>query len=107
MTFTYEELKKKSLEELKELAKGIEHDAVKGFTQMNKEHLLPGICAALGIDTRVHHVVIGIDKAAIKAKIQQLKTERDKALGAHDHKRLKRVRRQIHTLKRRIHAATV
>ena len=50
MAHTYEELKKKTIEDLREIAKGLEHDAVKGYTQMNKEHLLPAICKALGID---------------------------------------------------------
>jgi len=27
--------------------KGITHDAVQGYTQMNKEHLLPAVCKAL------------------------------------------------------------
>jgi hypothetical protein len=36
------------------MAKGIDHEAVKGFTQMNKEHLLPAVCKALGIDMHKH-----------------------------------------------------
>ena len=54
MAHTYEELKKKTVEDLREMAKGIDHEAVKGFTQMNKEHLLPAVCKALGIDTHKH-----------------------------------------------------
>ncbi len=111
MAYTYEELHKKTIEELREIAKGVEHEAVKGFTQMNKEHLLPGLCKALGIDARGHHhAVAKIDpgaKGAIKAKIRQLKAERAKALEAHDHAQLKSIRRQVHRLNRRIRAATV
>ncbi len=107
MAFTYEELHKKTIEELREIAKGIEHDAVKGYTQMNKEHLLPALCKVLGIEKRPHHAVVGIDKTAIKAKLRQLKAERDKALEAHDRAQLKQVRRQIHRLNRKIRAATV
>src|SRR5438477_12451228 len=55
MAQTYEELKKKTIDELREIAKGIDNEAVKGYTQMNKEHLLPAVCKALGIDTHVHH----------------------------------------------------
>ena len=51
--------------------------------------------------------VVGVDKAGIKAKIRQLKTQRAAALAAHDHAQLKVVRRTIHRLKRRIHKATV
>ena len=58
---TYPELKKKSLAELREIAAGIQHDAVQGATQMNKDHLLAGICKALNIDMHVHHEVKGID----------------------------------------------
>lgn len=107
MAYAYEELKKKTIEDLREIAKGLEHDAVKGYTQMNKEHLLPALCKALGVDTHGHHVVVGVDKAAVKAKLRQLKAQRDKALEAHDHEQLKQVRRQMHRLKRRIRAATV
>jgi DNA-binding IclR family transcriptional regulator len=107
MAYTYEELRKKTIDDLREIAKGVEHDAVKGYTQMNKEHLLPALCKALGIEGHGHHDVVGIDKAKVKAKIRQLKAEREKAIEAHDHAQLKQIRRQMHHLKRRIRAATV
>jgi hypothetical protein len=107
MAFTYHELHAKTIADLREIAKGIEHEAVKGYTQMNKEHLLPAICKALGIDIHEHHTVVGLDKGQVKAEIRRLKGERDKALDAHDRKQLKAVRRRIHRLKRRIHAATI
>ncbi len=106
MTYTYEELKHKTVAELREIAKGIEHDAVKGFTQLNKDHLIVAIANALGIQ-HVHHEVVGLDKASIKARIRELKTKRAAALSAHDHAQLKTVRRTIHRLKRQIHKATV
>lgn len=107
MPHTYEELKGKKVEELREIAKGLEHDAVQGYTQMNKDHLLPALCKALGIDTHAHHLVVGVDKGGLKKRIRELRAERDKALEAHDRKQLKQIRRQIHRLKRRIRAATV
>jgi hypothetical protein len=107
MAHSYEELKHKTVEELREIAKGVEHDAVHGFTQMNKDHLLPALCKALGIDTHAHHHVVGLDKAALKARMRQLREERAKALQAHDRGQLKAIRRQIHRLNRRIRAATV
>ena len=68
MAYTYHELKEKTIQELREIAKTVEqHDAVQGYSQLNKDHLLPALCKALGIDTKEHHVVVGIDKAAIKA----------------------------------------
>lgn len=103
---TYEELKHKTLADLREMAKGIEHDAVQGYTQMNKDHLLVALSRALGIKHE-HHDVVGIDKQSIKARIRELKTQREAAIAAHDHAQLKVVRRTMHRLKRRIHKATV
>ena len=104
MAYTYEELKGKTIQELRDIAKDVQHDAVQGFSQLNKEHLLPALCKALGIDTFGHHHVEGIDKAGIKAKMRELRTKRDAALEAHDHNLLKSVRRQIHRLNRQIRA---
>jgi hypothetical protein len=103
---TYEQLKHKTVAELRDMAKGMEHDAVQGYTQMNKEHLLVALSKALGIQHE-HHSVVGVDKSSIKARIRELKTQREAALAAHDHTQLKVVRRSIHRLKRRIHKATV
>jgi hypothetical protein len=80
----------------------VAHDAVQGFSQMNKEHLLPALCRALDVDMHEHHVAVGIDKPALKAKIKTLKQERDAALAAHDHDKLKNVRRQVHRITRDI-----
>ena len=107
MEHTYEELKKKTVADLREIAKGIEHEAVQGYTQLNKEHLLEAICKALNIDMRVHHEVVGLNKGVIKSQIKALKKKRDDALAAHDNNQLKFVRRQIHHLKRKLHKATV
>jgi len=106
MAYTFEQLKHKTLAELREIAKGGDQEVVQGYTQMNKEHLVAALAKALGIQHE-HHDVVGIDKASIKARIRQLKTQREAALTAHDHAQLKVVRRSIHRLKRRIHKATV
>jgi len=106
MEYTFEQLKHKTVIELREIAKGIEHEAVQGYTQLNKEHLLVAISKALGIQHE-HHEVVGVDKAAIKSRIRELKKKRDEALTAHDHAQLKTVRRTIHRLKRQIHKATL
>ena len=106
MAHTFEELKHKTVAELRDIAKGIEHDAVQGYTQMNKDHLLVALSKALGLQHE-HHEVVGVDKSSIKARIRQLKTQRAAALEAHDRAQLKVVRRTIHRLKRRIHKATV
>ena len=103
---TYEQLKHKTVVELRDMAKGIEHEAVQGHTQMNKDHLLVALSKALGIQHE-HHAVVGVDKSSIKARIRELKTQREAAIAAHDNAQLKVVRRTIHRLKRRIHKATV
>lgn len=107
MAYTHHELKHKTLAELREIAKDIEHEAVQGYTQLNKEHLVVAICKALNIEMHEHHDVVGIDKAAIKSRIKELKKKRDAAIAAHDRAQLKLARRGIHRLKRRIHKATV
>ena len=107
MAYTHHELKHKTLAELRDIAKDIDHEAVQGFTQLNKEHLVVAICKALNIDIHEHHEVVGIDKAGVKSRIKEWKKKRDAALEAHDHAQLKHARRSIHRLKRRIHKATV
>ena len=107
MAYTHGELKHKTLAELRDIAKDIEHEAVQGYNQLNKEHLVVAICKALNIQIHEHHDVVGIDKATIKSRIKALKTKRDAAIAAHDRAELKRARRGIHRLKRQIHKATV
>ena len=107
MAPTYEELKHMTVADLRDLAKDLDHEAVEGYTQLNKDHLIPALCKAYGIDTHEHHDVVGLDKKPIKDKIKQLKVQRQAALDAHDHAKLKSVRRRIHRLKRHIRAATV
>ena len=105
MAQTYHELKGMTIQELREIAKGVENqDAVQGYSQLNKEHLLPALCKALGIPIHEHHEVVGIDKAAIKAQMRELKKKRDAAVEAHDSDSLKSVRRQLHRLNRQIRA---
>lgn len=105
--YTYEELKKKTVDELRQIAAGVEHEAVKGHSQMNKEHLLVALCQALKIDLRGRRHVVGIDKAPVKAKIRQYKKKRDEAIAARDHGALKLARRQRHRLNRKIRQAIV
>jgi len=107
MAHTFEELKHKTVAQLRDIAKEINNEAVQGYTQMNKGHLLQAICKALHIEMHAHHEVKGLNKTELRAKMKELKQKRDTALTAHDSARLKRVRRQIHHLKRQIHKATV
>jgi DNA polymerase/3'-5' exonuclease PolX len=102
MAHTYHDLRLKTVAELRELAKDLKHDAVQGYSQMNKDRLLPALCRALNIDMLEHHVAVGLDKVAVKAKMRQLKQDRQKALDTHDHPSLKNIRRQLHALNRQI-----
>jgi imidazoleglycerol phosphate dehydratase HisB len=107
MSHTYEELKKKNVSELREIAKEIEHEAVQGYTQLNKEHLLKAICTALNIDLHVHHEVKGVDKTKIKSEIRQLKKQRDEAIKSKNKEELIKSRRKISNLKKVLRKATV
>jgi hypothetical protein len=105
MAHTLHDLKEKTIQELRDIAKDVENqDAVQGYSQMNKEHLLPALAKALGIHE--HHDVSGINKLQIKTKMRQLRDQREAALAAHDPAKLKSVRRQLHRLNRQIRAHT-
>jgi hypothetical protein len=108
MVTTFDELQQKTVAELRDIAKGINHEAVQGYTQMNKEHLLRGLCRAMNIEMHAHHhVVDGFDKNALKARMRVLKAERTKALDAQDYDRVRAVRRELHALNHRIRGNTV
>ena len=106
MEITYDELHKKTVAELRQIAKEIEHDAIRGYSTMHKEPLTQAICTALGLEAHEHHEVVGINKKKAKGQIRELKLKRDQALKARDGKKLKKVRREIHRLKHKLRAAT-
>ena len=107
MEYTYEELRGKTVAALREIAEGIEHDALHGYTTMHKEDLLPALCTALGVEAHEHHEVVGVDKESVKARIRELKKERNALIEAKDGVKLRRVRRRIRGLKRKLRKATV
>ena len=107
MAHTYDELRHKTVAQLREIASGIDHEQLQGHSTMHKDGLLHALCAALGLEEHVHHDVVGIDKRGLKAQIKALKVQRDAALESKDRTELKRVRRQMHRLRRKIRAATV
>ena len=107
MEYTYEELHKKTVAQLREIADGIEHESLHGHSTMHKADLQQRLCKVLGIQDHAHHEVVGVDKSKIKLKIRDLKVKRGKALEKHDHKKLKELRRKIRGLKRQIRKATV
>lgn len=105
MPHTYEELKHKTIAELREIAKGTQHEAVQGYTQMNKERLLPALCRALGIEAHEHHAAVAADKALVKAKMRELKAACEAAKADADHQRLHGLRRQYHQLNHKLRAS--
>lgn len=105
--YTYDELKHMNVKDLRDIAAGLDDEAVQGYTQMNKDHLLESLCHALNIDMFVHHEVVGVDKARIKREIRRLKKKRDRLIREKDKKELKNVRRRIHDLKRKLRKAMV
>ena len=105
MAHTYEELKKKTIAELRDIAKDIQHEAVQGYTQLNKEHLLPALCKALGIETFAHHAAALAEKAAVKAKMRELNAGKAKALEDGDRDLLRQLRRQYHRLNHSLRSA--
>ena len=107
MEYTYDQLKGMTVAQMREIASGIEDEAVKGYTQLNKEHLLEALCNALKIDTHTRHKskLTGKGKTEIKAQMKSLKVKRDEVLEAHDHVQLKTVRRQLHALRRSLRKA--
>ena len=107
MAYTFPELKAKPLTELREIAAGIQHEAVQGYTQLNKDHLLEAMCKALNIDMHAHHEVRGIDKIAVKAQIREWKKKRDEALASKDGAKLRVARNHIHHFKRQLRKAMV
>lgn len=107
MSYTYEELSKMTVADLRKIADGIEHEATKGHSTMHKEKLLPALCIALGIEGHAHHEAKGVDKGQIKLHIRSLKKERAAALSSHDAAKLKAVRMEIKKLKKTLRKAIV
>jgi hypothetical protein len=107
MAHQYKELKHMRMADLRQIASEIDHEAVKGYTQFNKQQILDALCAALHIDKHEHHDVVGVDKAKVKVEIRELKKQRDEAIKAHNHGEIKSIRRQIHKHKRTIRKALV
>jgi hypothetical protein len=105
-TYSFHELKEKNVHELREIAKGIQHEAVQGFTQLNKDHLLVAIAKALNISTHEHHAIGGFDKSDAKAQMRALKKKRDAAIETGDRDAVHAIRRQLHKLNHQVRSHT-
>lgn len=106
-TYTFHDLKEKNVHELRDIAKQLQHEALQGYTQLNKEHLLLALSKALNLTIHEHHAMGGFDKSRIKSQMRSLKKKRDEALAAGDHEALHAIRRQIHQLNHEVRRHTV
>jgi len=107
MSYTYEQLSKMTVIELRNIADGMGNEELKGHNTMHKEKLLPLLCHALGVEAHVHHEIKGVNKTKVKQEIRALKVERTAALETHDPAKLHEVREKIHHLKRLLRHYTV
>ena len=105
MAQTYDELHKMTVAGLREIAEAQDSDDLTGYKSLKKAELVALLCKVLGVDAHGHHTARGIDKAAIKAQMRELRVARNVAIEAHDHKGLRIVRRKIHSLNRKIRRA--
>ena len=106
MAYTYEELHKMTVIQLRSIADGLEDESLKGHSTMHKEQLLPILCKALSVEIPHHHTIVK-NKGEIKAKIHSLKREREAAIEKKDYKKLEGIRNEIHKLKRKLRRAMV
>ena len=100
MAYTYEQLSEMNVTQLRDIAKGIDHEAVHGFSTMHKEKLLPALCTALGIESHKHHMAAkGFDKASVKAEIRALKKQRNALVPKEHPREYREILRKIHEKK--------
>jgi len=105
MAYTYEQLSKMTVIELRKIADGIDHEAVHGHITMHKEKLVPALCKALGIEGHVHHQAKIAGKSSMKLEIRSLKKKRSEAIASKDYAQLHEIRRHIHDLKVKLRAS--
>jgi len=98
----WKDLEKMTVLKLREEA--LKFPQIQGVHGKNKEQLIDEIATALGIQKPHTHFTETIvhTKLDLKAKIHELKADRDKLLHAHDHKKLHDLRREIHEIKHQI-----
>lgn len=105
MAYTFEELNKMTVADLRKIADGIDHEAVHGHITMHKEKLVPAICKALGIDSHMHHQAKIAGKSSMKLEIRSLKKKRDAAVASKEYAQLREIRQHIHDLKVKLRAS--
>jgi hypothetical protein len=106
MAYTFEELNKMTVIDLRKIADGIDHEAVQGHITMHKDKLVHAICTAFGIDSHLHHQAKIVGKTSMKLEIRNLKKKRSDAVASKDYVQLKDIRQHIHDLKVKLRAAS-
>jgi uncharacterized membrane protein YjjP (DUF1212 family) len=98
----WKDLEKMTVLKLREEA--LKFPQIEAVHGKNKEQLMHEIADILGIEKPHVHFTETIvhTKSELKHKIHDLKTERDRLLQMHDHKKLHEVRRELHELKHTI-----
>ena len=98
----WKDLEKMTVLKLREEA--LKFPEIEGVHGKNKEQLMDELANALGIEKPHAQFTEKIvhTKSDLKHKIQELKSERDKLLQAHNHAKLHDVRREVHKLKHEI-----
>jgi len=99
----WQELNKTRVADLRDMLKE-KNPNLQGVMSMKKEDLVEELAGILNIE-KPTKTVVGIDKAAIKGKISELKVLRQQALEKGDHAELRVQRRKIHRLKRTLRKA--
>ncbi len=100
---TYHELEKTKATRLREMLKEVDPE-FKGASGLKKDQLVEVLADKLGVQ-RPHKVVAASDKGAIKARIRELKQAKAAAVAARDRAELRRLRRELHGLRRRLRRA--
>lgn len=100
MAHTHDDLKKKTVEQLQEIAAGLDEAKVPDYKTLAKDDLVKLLCSALDIKPAAD--AAGLEKAKIKTQIHALKGKRNQAIEAHDAKQLKWTRLNIKRLKQKI-----
>jgi hypothetical protein len=106
MEHTLDDLKKKTVEELREIAGAIEDNKIADYETLEKDDLVKSLTTALGLEAKPKTPAAPSEKAKIKTQIQALKTKRAAAVEAHDGKQLKWMRLNIRRLKQKMRRAS-
>ena len=98
----WKDLEKMTVLKLREEA--LKFPQIESVHGKNKEQLMHEIATQLGIEKPHAHWTDQVvhTKSELKHKIHELKAERNKLVAAHDHARLRDVRRAMHELKHTI-----